>query len=46
MKNNTDQRAQELAEQLCGPDAIFSEVAVKALWIKGVLSTAKPKETK
>ena len=38
-----DQRAWDLAKTLCGPEAIFSEVAAKAQWLKGVLLTAKPK---
>jgi len=39
-----DQRAWELAKELCGAEAIFSHIAQKAQWIKSVLLTAKAKE--
>jgi hypothetical protein len=43
-KLSAEQRAWDLAKELCGSDAIFSEIAAKAQWIKGVLQTAKERD--
>jgi hypothetical protein len=38
-----DNRAWELAKELCAKDGVtdFSKISAKAIWIKGVLATAK-----
>jgi hypothetical protein len=38
-----DNRAWDLAKELCAKDGVtdFSAISAKAIWIKGVLATAK-----